>query len=103
MRWRRRRRPPPARRPDRPLILELRASGVELVVPPRFTALEALERNGIDVPSMCRAGICGTCEIEPLAVEFAPGVRPAAPDERIAPVRLCVTVRGTIARMALDL
>ncbi|MGI5218458.1 2Fe-2S iron-sulfur cluster-binding protein [Nocardia sp. CA-290969] len=96
---RRRRRPRPE--PARVVIVELRRSGVELVVPPALTVLEALERNGFDVPSMCRAGLCGACEQRPLTIETVPGTRPqrAAGD----PIRLCVTTAGTVTRLVLDL
>ncbi|MFD4406237.1 2Fe-2S iron-sulfur cluster-binding protein [Nocardia sp. NPDC058499] len=83
------------------MVVELRRSGVELVVPPTSTVLEALERNGFAVPSMCRAGVCGACEHRPLAIETTPvarGNRPAT-----EPVRLCVTTAGTVTRLVLDL
>ncbi|WP_228539984.1 2Fe-2S iron-sulfur cluster binding domain-containing protein [Nocardia sp. XZ_19_385] len=79
------------------LVVELRRSGRTVTVAPELTVLEALEDNGIEVPSMCRAGICGTCETPVLAAEFAPEVR--AP----ATLRLCVTESGTMTRLALDL
>lgn len=97
MRSRRARRRAPE--PPPPLILELRRSGVEIEVPAHHTALEALEHSDIDIPSMCRAGVCGTCEMRPLAAEFASGAVPA----RLAPVRLCVTTGGAATRIALDL
>ncbi|MFI5718593.1 2Fe-2S iron-sulfur cluster-binding protein [Nocardia sp. NPDC051750] len=98
MRYRRNRRRP---EPARVLVVELRRSGVEFVVPPALTVLEALERRGLAVPSMCRAGLCGACEHQPLAIERAPDGRdnPPATD----PIRLCVTTVGTITRLVLDL
>ncbi|MEU1981189.1 2Fe-2S iron-sulfur cluster binding domain-containing protein [Nocardia sp. NPDC019395] len=96
---RNRRRPEPAK----VLIVELRRSGIELVVPPALTVLEALERRGIGVPSMCRAGLCGACEHRPLAVERAPGGRDHRPDQVPTPIRLCVTTVGSVTRLVLDL
>ncbi|MEV6275348.1 2Fe-2S iron-sulfur cluster binding domain-containing protein [Nocardia sp. NPDC051832] len=79
------------------LVVELRRSGVTVTVPPALTVLEALADNGIEIPSLCRSGICGTCETPVLAAEFAP------PGRAPATLRLCVTETGTMTRLALDL
>lgn len=42
-------------------------SGVRVSVPPNTSALEALGAAGIDVPSSCTEGICGTCETKVLS------------------------------------
>ena len=42
--------------------VELAASGITLSVSPDETIAEALEAAGIDVPTSCREGTCGTCE-----------------------------------------
>lgn len=47
----------------RPFVARLAKSGYEIHVPPELTLLEALERAGVSVPSSCRIGGCGTCEI----------------------------------------
>lgn len=41
--------------------IELVRSGRRLTVPADKTALEVLGNAGIDVPSSCEAGVCGTC------------------------------------------
>ncbi|MFJ4871331.1 2Fe-2S iron-sulfur cluster-binding protein [Streptomyces sp. NPDC088757] len=39
-------------------------SGVTFEATQRQPLLDALHRNGVAVPSSCRQGICGTCEVE---------------------------------------
>jgi ferredoxin-NADP reductase len=41
----------------------LRRSGRSLHVPAGMSLLDALQGAGIDVPSSCREGVCGTCEV----------------------------------------
>jgi cytochrome P450/ferredoxin-NADP reductase len=60
---------PIARSDDRAFRVELRDSGLELEVAADQTMLTALRAAGIDVPSDCEEGICGTCEVEVMAGE----------------------------------
>lgn len=39
-------------------------SGMQVVVSPGQTLLEAAEDAGVEVSSLCRAGVCGTCRIQ---------------------------------------
>jgi tetrachlorobenzoquinone reductase len=43
--------------------LALTASGLEVEVGAEETALEAIRRAGVDHPSSCEMGFCGTCEV----------------------------------------
>ncbi|HEV7371768.1 cytochrome P450/oxidoreductase [Arenibaculum sp.] len=43
--------------------VELKDSGLTVRVPPERTVLEALRAVGVDVPSDCEEGLCGTCEV----------------------------------------
>jgi ferredoxin-NADP reductase len=45
----------------------LARSGVTIRVGPGQTILEAVEKEGIDVPFSCTEGVCGTCETRVLA------------------------------------
>jgi ferredoxin-NADP reductase len=45
-----------------PVHLVCQRSGTSVSAPPGCSLLEALESAGIQVPSSCRDGICGTCE-----------------------------------------
>lgn len=46
-----------------PFEARLARSNRKVTVPPELSLLEALERDGVDVPYSCRIGGCGTCEI----------------------------------------
>jgi len=48
-------------------VVELRRSGRELAVPEGQTILETVRAAGIQAPSSCEAGICGTCETRVIA------------------------------------
>jgi ferredoxin len=45
-------------------------SGATLTVPPDKSLLEVLNEAGIEIPSSCQQGICGTCEVRVLAGEI---------------------------------
>lgn len=51
----------PSRCGERAFDLELARSGRVIRVAPHQTVLQALMANGIDVPTSCEQGICGTC------------------------------------------
>ena len=46
---------------DRPFKVRLAKSGDVVEVPVGTTILEALRQHGLDVPSSCESGTCGTC------------------------------------------
>lgn len=50
-------------------VVELARSQQTLVVAPGTTVLERLAQHGIDVPSDCQEGICGSCQVGVLAGE----------------------------------
>ncbi|WP_020680782.1 PDR/VanB family oxidoreductase [Marinobacterium rhizophilum] len=50
-----------AAQPGEPFQVELAASRQRLEVPGESSLLEALEDAGINVPSLCRGGVCGQC------------------------------------------
>ncbi|MFW0795032.1 PDR/VanB family oxidoreductase [Gordonia sp. CPCC 205515] len=52
---------------ERSFTVELTDSGIKLQVPPDRTILQVLSDAGIDVPSSCEVGTCGTCEATVLA------------------------------------
>jgi ferredoxin-NADP reductase len=56
---------PPAPKPRRPALHHMNClkAGRRVPVEPGQTLLEAAEAGGVAVPSLCRAGVCGTCRI----------------------------------------
>ncbi|NDK31973.1 PDR/VanB family oxidoreductase [Nesterenkonia haasae] len=51
---------------DSTFTVDLAQSGLELEVPPGRSILEVVREAGVDVPSSCEEGTCGTCETEVL-------------------------------------
>ncbi|MEV6560680.1 2Fe-2S iron-sulfur cluster binding domain-containing protein [Nocardia sp. NPDC051756] len=83
--------------PIPPLVVELRRSGRTVLVPPALTVLEALENEGIPIDSMCRAGICGTCETTALAATelLSPSAPCRATESRLADAPNPATAQGS--------
>jgi len=52
---------------DKPFKVRLTRSGAVLDVPTDRTILEVLREHGLDVPSSCETGTCGTCRTKLLA------------------------------------
>lgn len=84
--------------------VECRRSGRTLTVPPGRSILETAEAAGVPTLSMCREGVCGTCETRVLA--GVPEHRDSllTEEERVAgeSMMICVS-RATSATLALDL
>jgi len=55
--------PAAGRSEDRPFVLKLTRRGIEVPVPADASAVDALHDLGIDVPTSCAQGVCGTCVV----------------------------------------
>lgn len=75
-------------------VLRVRGTAREVVVPPDSTALEALERAGLDVMSDCRKGECGLCVVKIRAVTGRVDHRDVFLDEseKAADEQMCLCV-----------
>ena len=51
-----------APQPGKPFEVQLKASGKTVYVGEHESLLEAIEREGVDAPYLCRGGACGQCE-----------------------------------------
>ena len=67
---------------------ELRDAGLTVQVAPRQTLLQALRAAGIDVPSDCEEGLCGTCEVEVVAGGIDHRDRVLSASERASETRM---------------
>ena len=54
---------------DKPFRVRLARTGKVVEVPATKTILEVLRENGLEVPSSCETGTCGTCRTKMLAGE----------------------------------
>lgn len=88
---------------DGTIEVECRASGVTLSVPGHCSILDAMQQAGIDWPSSCREGVCGTCEAAVL--DGVPEHRDSllSPEEQESGETLMVCVsRAKTDRLVID-
>jgi ferredoxin-NADP reductase len=91
-------------RPEQPIELVCQRSATSVAVEPGCSLLEALETAGIDVPSSCRDGICGTCETRVLdgVPDHRDSLLSAAEQQAGTTMMVCVS-RAKTDRLVLDL
>ncbi|MCF6736495.1 PDR/VanB family oxidoreductase [Blastococcus sp. KM273129] len=90
--------------PGRPFTARLRRSGREFPVPSGTSLLDAVLAAGVEVPSMCRQGVCGQCLVPVAAgrVEHRDLVLDEA--DRLASTHLLACVsRAADTHLELDL
>jgi phthalate 4,5-dioxygenase reductase component len=76
---------------DRPFQVRLARSGAVVEVPVGITILEALRQHGLDVPSSCESGSCGTCRTRLIAGEADHRDLVRAEHERSDAIMVCVS------------
>jgi phthalate 4,5-dioxygenase reductase subunit len=76
---------------DKPFKLRLARSGEVLDVPTTKTILEVLRDRGLEVPSSCETGTCGTCRTKMLAGEADHRDLVLAENERADTIMICVS------------
>lgn len=91
---------------DEPFEVELAHTGATLAVPADTPLIDVLRESGIDVPSSCEEGTCGTCETVVLSGEVDHRDSVLSPQEQAANdvMFICVSraARGC-PRLVLDL
>ena len=76
---------------DKPFRVRLARSGAVLDIPTSKTILEALRDHGLEVPSSCETGACGTCRTKLLAGEADHRDLVLAEHERKDTIMICVS------------
>jgi phthalate 4,5-dioxygenase reductase subunit len=76
---------------DKPFKVKLARSGEVLDVPTTKTILEVLRDHGLEVPSSCETGTCGTCRTKMLAGEADHRDLVLAEHERKDTIMICVS------------
>lgn len=76
---------------DKPFKVRLAKSGKVLDVPVTKTILEVLRDNGLEVPSSCETGTCGTCRTKMLAGEADHRDLVLAEHEKADTIMICVS------------
>ncbi|HUE94757.1 PDR/VanB family oxidoreductase [Pseudomonas sp.] len=82
--------------------VELARSGRQLEVPAEQSLLEALESAGLEIPNLCRGGVCGQCQTRYLKGDVEHRDHFLAPHERADSLMPCVS-RGCGSPILLDL
>ncbi len=86
---------------DRPFKVTLARSGRVLDVPVTKTILEVLREAGLEVPSSCETGTCGTCRTKYLAGEADHRDLVLAEHEKADTIMICVS-RAKTDEMTID-
>jgi phthalate 4,5-dioxygenase reductase component len=86
---------------DRPFTVRLAKSGGSIAVPVGKTILEALRDHGLDVPSSCESGTCGTCRTRLISGEVDHRDLVLADDERASNIMVCVS-RARAGEIVID-
>jgi phthalate 4,5-dioxygenase reductase subunit len=76
---------------DKPFKVKLARSGEVLDVPTTKTILEVLREHGLEVPSSCETGTCGTCRTKLLAGAANHRDLVLAEHERADTIMICVS------------
>lgn len=76
---------------DKPFNVRLARTGKTVAVPADKTILEVLRDNGLDVPSSCETGTCGTCRTKMLAGEADHRDLVLAEHEKADTIMICVS------------
>jgi ferredoxin-NADP reductase len=94
----------PSDEPSDSFEVVCQASGVTVTVPADKSILDALFEAGLDVPSSCQQGICGTCETRVISGEIEHRDSILSDSERAAnqTMMICVS-RARGRRLVLDL
>jgi len=91
-----------ARPEDRPFVVRLARSGIDVEVPAGTTILDALRAAGQRVPSSCESGTCGSCRTVLLEGDAEHRDLVLMPDEQASRIMVCVS-RARSGRLVLDL
>jgi len=86
---------------DKPFRVRLARTNKVLEVPVTKTILEVLRDNGLEVPSSCETGTCGTCRTKMLAGEADHRDLVLAEHERAEAIMICVS-RARSDEITLD-
>ncbi|MFN9529144.1 PDR/VanB family oxidoreductase [Ectopseudomonas chengduensis] len=89
--------------PGQPFTVELARSGQRLQVPGDHSLLEALEAAGVEVPNLCRGGVCGQCTTRYLSGEVEHRDHYLDEQQRGEALMPCVSRGGCSGTLLLDL
>lgn len=83
--------------------ISARTSGVTVQVSANGSVLDALESAGVSVPSSCREGICGSCEVKVLAGQADHRDLILSDEEKAATESMMICVSRARSNLVLDI
>jgi len=86
---------------DKPFVVRLARSSETVEVPAGVTILEALRAKGLDVPSSCESGTCGTCRTKLIAGDVDHRDLVLAESEHATNIMVCVS-RARSGELVID-
>ncbi|MCQ4319608.1 PDR/VanB family oxidoreductase [Stutzerimonas stutzeri] len=89
--------------PGLPFSVELARSGQRIEVPADLSLLEALEAAGVELPNLCRGGVCGQCATRYLAGAVEHRDHYLDEGQRTESLMPCVSRGGCASALLLDL
>jgi phthalate 4,5-dioxygenase reductase component len=87
---------------DKPFTVQLASSGKSFEVPVGRSILATLREHGLDTPSSCESGTCGTCRTRLLEGEVDHRDMVLMPEEMDTQIMICVS-RAKSDRLVIDL
>ena len=55
------------------LVIEVKSTGQKIILTRSESIIDALARSGIDIPTSCQSGLCGTCKTRYISGEVEHG------------------------------
>ena len=89
---------------DQLFSVRLERSGITVAVPPGTSILEAIRSRGVEAPSSCESGTCGTCRTRLLAGKAEHRDYVLDDDEHDTDIMICVSrAQAGCGQLVLDL
>lgn len=84
-------------KPPTPATVAFAKSGKAAPLPPDRTVLEVAEGIGVEIPNVCRAGVCGVCKVKLLSGSVTMAVQDAlTPEDKAKNLILACQAKSTI-------
>lgn len=87
---------------DQPFQVQVKSTGQQIVIPVGKSILDTLRAEGIQVPSSCESGTCGSCKTRLLEGEADHRDLVLLDEEKAETIMVCVS-RAKSQRLVLDL
>jgi len=73
------------------LVIEIQSTGQKITLTRSESIIDALARSGIDIPTSCQSGLCGTCKTRYISGEVEHGDCILSDDEHQEYLTPCIS------------